>query len=365
MKTPPPDAAIPPRSSPPERRGDAARVGAGERGGTEVPSRTLSPTPAASRRLRLAVTLGDPRGIGPEVAAKAARRLAATTDRPALVFVGPVGTGAEAAADAFVPTGTWKAGGGEALAGRLAGQAIERAARLALEGAVDGIVTAPIDKAALHAGGYDFPGHTEMLAELAGGVPVAMMMVAEKTPLGGALRVVLATTHLPLARVPAALSAELLIEQTRLTEAGVRRGWGIPRPRLALCAVNPHASDGGLFGDEEARIVEPARDALRADGLDVAGPIPADTVFVRALRGEFDAVIAPYHDVGMAAFKTAAFGHGVNLTLGLPFVRTSPDHGTALDIAGKGIADPSSMLEALQLATRLALRWAPYPASEA
>jgi 4-hydroxythreonine-4-phosphate dehydrogenase len=193
-----------------------------------------------------------------------------------------------------------------------------------------------------------------MLAALAGNVPVAMMMVAEKTALGGPLRVVLATTHIPLSGVSAALSSELIIGQARLAAAGLRRDWKIESPRLALCAVNPHASDGGLFGDEEERILAPARDQLLSEGIDVAGPIPADTVFVRAVRGEFDAVIAPYHDVGMAAFKTAAFGQGVNMTLGLPFIRTSPDHGTALDIAGKGVADPASMLEALRLATRLA-----------
>jgi 4-hydroxythreonine-4-phosphate dehydrogenase len=198
-----------------------------------------------------------------------------------------------------------------------------------------------------------------MLAALAGDRPVAMLMVAEETALGGPLRVVLATTHLPLAGVPAALSKALFLEQARLTAAGIRRGWGIERPRLALCAVNPHASDGGLFGDEEARLLTPAREQLQGEGIDIAGPIPADTVFVRALRGEFDAVIAPYHDVGMAAFKTAAFGRGVNMTLGLPFVRTSPDHGTALDIAGQGVANPDSMLEALGLAARLARCWDP------
>lgn len=314
--------------------------------------------------MRLAVTLGDPRGIGPEVAAKAARRIVGDADRTALLFVGPAGTGAESAADEFVPVGEWHAAGSAATAGRLAGAAIERATRLALDGDVDAIVTAPIDKAALNAGGYRFPGHTEMLATLAGGVPVAMMMVAEETPLGGALRVVLATTHIALAAVPAALSPDLIVAQTRLAAAGLRRDWGIGQPRIALCAVNPHASDGGLFGDEEARILEPARDRLRAAGLSVEGPVPADTVFVRALRGEYDAVIAPYHDVGMAAFKTAAFGHGVNVTLGLPFVRTSPDHGTAMDIAGRGTADPASMIEALRLATRLARRRAPHPVAD-
>lgn len=306
--------------------------------------------------MRLAVTLGDPRGIGPEVAAAAARRFSEAGNRPALLFIGPEGTGAEAAADAFLPVGEWRGDDDEAAAGRVAGAAIEAAARLALRGDVAGIVTAPIDKHALHAAGYDYPGHTEMLAALAGTPKVVMMMAAEETAVGGPLRVVLATTHLALANVPAALSVDLFVEQARLTAAGLRDGWGIESPRIALCAVNPHASDDGLFGDEEARIIEPAVAALRRGGIDVAGPIPADTVFVRALRGEFDAVVAPYHDVGMAAFKTASFGQGVNITLGLPFIRTSPDHGTALDIAGRGIADPRSMLEALNLADRLARR---------
>jgi len=307
------------------------------------------------RRTRLAVTLGDPRGIGPEVAAAAGRGLGAERDRLHLVFIGPRGTAAEAAGDEFVPIGDWDgATGGVAEAGRLAGLAIERAARMALEGAVDGIVTGPIDKAALNAGGFPYPGHTEMLAELAGGVPVAMLMAAERTALGGPLRVVLATTHVRLADVPVVLTVERVVEQTRLTDRGLRSAWGLDRPRIALCAVNPHASDGGLFGDEEARILEPALGILRAEGVSVAGPIPADTVFVRAIRGEFDAVVAPYHDVGMAAFKTASFGSGVNVTLGLPFIRTSPDHGTALDIAGRGLADPSSMLEAIRLAAKLA-----------
>jgi 4-hydroxythreonine-4-phosphate dehydrogenase len=173
---------------------------------------------------------------------------------------------------------------------------------------------------------------------------------------GGPLRVVLATTHLALEDVPGAVTTALLVSQARLTARGLREGWGLERPRLALCALNPHASDGGLFGDQEARVLAPAVETLRAAGLDVTGPLPADTVFVRALRGEFDAVLAPYHDVGMAAFKTACFGSGVNVTLGLPFVRTSPDHGTALDIAGRGLADPASMIEAVRLAARLAER---------
>jgi 4-hydroxythreonine-4-phosphate dehydrogenase len=169
--------------------------------------------------------------------------------------------------------------------------------------------------------------------------------------------VVLATTHLPLRDVPARLTTDLLVEQALLTSRSLRAWWGMDAPGLALCAFNPHASDGGIFGDEEARIYGPAVERLVADGMAVDGPIPADTVFTRALRGEFDAVIAPYHDVGMAAFKTVAFGSGVNVTLGLPFPRTSPDHGTALDIAGRGIADASSTIEAIRLAARLASRF--------
>jgi 4-hydroxythreonine-4-phosphate dehydrogenase len=297
---------------------------------------------------RIAITLGDPRGIGPEVVAAALRDpdvIAAAE----YVLVGP--------SPADVSVGEWHPDDGEAAAGRVAGEAVRRAVEMALAGEVDAIVTAPIDKAAFRAGGWDFPGHTEMLRELAGAADVAMLMAAERTALGGPLRVVLATTHLALRDVPAALSADLLVRQAELTWRSLRDHWGIELPRLALCAINPHAGDHGLFGDEEARVVEPALAALRERGIEATGPVPADTVFTRAVRGEFDAVIAPYHDVGMAAFKTAAFGSGVNVTLGLPFPRTSPDHGTALDIAGRGVADPSSTVEAILLAARLARRF--------
>lgn len=319
-----------------------------------APAKPASPG-ADTEVTRLAVTLGDPRGIGPEVVERAACALRARDRRPHLVFIGPVGTGAEAVADEFIEIGEWK-GGAAAGAGLLAGRAIEAAARLAMEGKVDAIVTAPIDKLALNAAGFAHPGHTEMLAELAHVSEVAMMMAAERTVHGGPLRVVLATTHLPLREVARRFTEDLLVRQVELTASGVITGWQINAPRIALCAFNPHASDGGMFGDEEARVYAPAMQTLASRGLDVYGPLPADTVFLRAARGEFDAVVAPYHDVGMAAFKTAAFGHGVNVTLGLPFVRTSPDHGTALDIAGTGQADASSMLEAIDLAERLATR---------
>ena len=214
--------------------------------------------------------------------------------------------------------------------------------RLAQSGEVDAIVTAPAHKHALHLAGFPYPGHTEWLAHLAGGVDVAMMLASEE------LRVVLVTTHVPFRDVPALLTQDKVVRTGRITQTALRDWWGIESPRLAVCAVNPHAGESGLFGDEEERILAPAARALGAEG-----PLPADTVFVRAIRGEFDAVLAPYHDVGMTAIKVAAFGRAVNVTLGLPFVRTSPDHGTALDIAGKGVADASSMRAAIELAVKL------------
>jgi 4-hydroxythreonine-4-phosphate dehydrogenase len=184
-----------------------------------------------------------------------------------------------------------------------------------------------------------------------------MMLAAEQDPNAGkgdVLRVVLVTTHVPFRDVPALLTVDRVVRTGRVVERALRDWWGLERPRMAICALNPHAGESGLFGDEEARILGPAANALQA-----AGPFPADTVFVRAMRGEFDVVLAPYHDVGMTAIKVAAFGRAVNVTLGLPFPRTSPDHGTALDIAGMGKADPSSMRAALELAVRLAERGSP------
>lgn len=241
--------------------------------------------------------------------------------------------------------GQWTPGAPARAAGALAGRAIERAAALAMAGDVDGIVTAPVDKSALALGGYDFPGHTEMLAALAGNVDVAMMLASEK------LRVVLVTTHLPLRDVVAALSKQAILRAARVTQNGLRAWFGIMTPRLALCALNPHAGDGGRFGREDDELLAPA-----AREAGIAGPFPADTVFVRAMRGEFDAVLAPYHDVGMTAIKVASFGSAVNVTLGLPFPRTSPDHGTALDIAGHGKADASSMKAAVRLCADIARR---------
>ncbi|HKT07326.1 MAG TPA: 4-hydroxythreonine-4-phosphate dehydrogenase PdxA [Gemmatimonadaceae bacterium] len=288
-------------------------------------------------RPRLAVTLGDPRGIGPEIVERAAHddTLHAVAE---LVLVGP--RGPSLTVDESV--GDWKAGSGEAAAGALAGRAIERAVELAKSGAVQGIVTAPIDKHALLAGGFDFPGHTEMLAHLTGS-RVAMMLASDR------LRVVLATTHIPLREVTHALTRDAIIEAAGVTRRGLQEWYGLAQPRIALCALNPHAGDHGRFGAEDDELLAPA---ARASGM--SGPFPADTVFVRAMRGEFDAVIAPYHDVGMTAIKVASFGSAVNVTLGLPFPRTSPDHGTALDIAGRGLADPSSFIRAVFECARIA-----------
>ena len=285
------------------------------------------------------MTVGDPRGIGPEIIAKALAD-SRVGERCDIVVIGPEESGVEVGES----VGHWRPEGGAALAGMLSGLAIERAVQMATAGNVDGIVTAPIDKSALHAGGYDYPGHTEMLGHLTG-ARVAMMLASDK------LRVVLATTHIPLREVSERLTAESITEAARLTRDGLRGWFGIAEPRIALCALNPHAGDSGRFGSEDSKLLAPA---ARAAGID--GPFPADTVFLRAMRGEFDAVIAPYHDVGMTAIKVASFGSAVNVTLGLPFPRTSPDHGTALDIAGLNRADPSSMIAATLLCASIVSR---------
>jgi 4-hydroxythreonine-4-phosphate dehydrogenase len=307
-------------------------------------------------RPRIALTLGDPRGIGPEISRLA---LAQLLDAE-IVVIGAEDQIVDVPAARRIPVGSWGGGFGElgpdaakagpsraVRAGQIAGHGVETAVRLALSGEVHAIVTGPANKHALHLAGFPYPGHTEWLAQLAGGVDVAMMLAADR------LRVVLVTTHVPLRSVPNLLTTERVVRTGRVTQDALERWWGLRSPRLAVCALNPHAGEAGLFGDEEERVLRPAAVILGADG-----PISADTVFVRAMRGEFDAVLAPYHDVGMTAIKVAAFGQAVNVTLGLPFPRTSPDHGTAFDIAGTGKADPSSMRHALELAARLAARQA-------
>ena len=302
-------------------------------------------------RARLAITLGDPRGVGPEVVARA---LALGPLHADIVLVGPDDLLAGIPARSRLGVGEWGMGTGagtdetRAIAGgRLAGRAIERAVWLARAGEVDAIVTAPVEKRALQLAGHRYPGVTEFLGALCGGVETVMMLTA------GSLRVALITTHIPLRDVLSAVTTARVLRVGEITAAALRDRFGIAEPRLAVCALNPHAGEGGLFGDDDARVLRPA-----AERLGAAGPLPADTVFVRALRGEFDAVLAPYHDVGMTAVKVAGFGRGVNVTLGLPFPRTSPDHGTAFDIAGHGKADPGSMRAAIEMAMALATRTA-------
>ena len=278
-------------------------------------------------RPRVALTVGDPRGIGPEIVAKL------LADPPA---------GAEYV---VIGEGTTRRSALPNDAGLAVKSQVETAVRMALAGEVHAIVTGPAEKHALHVAGVRYPGHTEWLAALAGVTDVAMMLTDER------LRVVLVTTHLPLRDVPTAVTEERVRRVGGITRDALRAWWGIAEPRLAVCALNPHAGEQGLFGSEDQDVLAPAARALGA-----AGPLPADTVFVRALRGEFDAVLAPYHDVGMTAIKVAAFGRAANVTLGLPFVRTAPDHGTAFDIAGRGIADPGSLRAAVELAVKLAGR---------
>jgi 4-hydroxythreonine-4-phosphate dehydrogenase len=328
----------------------------------------------ARRKPRIGVTMGDPAGIGPEVVLKAvaeesvrsscvpviigdAQLLAHTArkldlqcgyeivrhgeslpedfDEPVIYHLDNIG----AAVEPGVESGA---------AGRAAGQYIEAAVELCAAGNVEAISTAPINKKALFLGGYSFPGHTEFLAHLTGSREVAMAFVAAN------LRIVLISTHVPLAEAIRLVQRERIERVVRLTDRELRR-WGISDPRIAVAALNPHGAEGGLFGVEEAAEIAPAVESCRAnDQIDARGPFSADTVFLRASRGEFDAVVSCYHDQAMIPVKCLSFGEAVNVTLGLPFIRTSVDHGTAFDIAGRGVAEHSSMVAAINLAATLA-----------
>lgn len=233
------------------------------------------------------------------------------------------------------------------VAGKAAAGYIEAAVDLCAAGSIDAIATAPINKRALFLGGYSFPGHTEFLAHLTGTEEYAMAFVAAN------LRIVLISTHVPLAVAIRMVERDRLVKVINLTHRELLR-WGIERPRIAVAALNPHGAEGGLFGVEEASEILPAIEACRNDDeVNVQGPFSADTVFLRASRGEFDAVVACYHDQAMIPVKCLSFGEAVNVTLGLPFIRTSVDHGTAFDIAGKGLAEHSSMVAAIKLAADL------------
>ena len=226
---------------------------------------------------------------------------------------------------------------------------IRRGVELAMSGEVSGLCTAPISKSILvEWGGFRHPGHTEYLADLAGVSDVVMMLAAEE------LKVVPATIHIPLAEVPAALTEDSLEATIRITHAALIRDFGIRTPRIALSGLNPHAGEDGLLGSEEGTMISPLIERLRREGLNLLGPLPGDTMFHAEARAGYDAAIAMYHDQALIPIKTLAFDRGVNVTLGLPFVRTSPDHGTAFGIAGQGRANPTSFIEALKLADRMA-----------
>ena len=286
----------------------------------------------------VAITVGDPSGIGPEIALKASGdpRVTAVC-RP--VLYGPHTPDAIA----LFPRGEVNA-----ASGRAAYDAIVTATTDALAGRVQAIATAPINKAAFAAAGLPWKGHTELLAHLCGVRDVAMMFWSDK------LRVILATVHIPLAQVSRELTTDRLLSVIQLAASSLPR-FGLAAPRLAVAGMNPHAGEDGLLGTEDRDVMSPAVARARLAGIDVSGPWPADTIFVRATKGEFDAVIAAYHDQGLVPVKLVAFGQAVNVTLGLPLIRTSVDHGTAFDIAGKGIANAGSLVEAVLLAARLAV----------
>jgi 4-hydroxythreonine-4-phosphate dehydrogenase len=294
--------------------------------------------------LTVALTSGEPAGIGPELCAKAAAvrfdaRLVVIGDRsivkaPAVEHVPlarPVTPGRlDPANSAYVL------------------RVLDRAIEGCLSGEFDAMVTAPVQKGVINDAGVPFTGHTEYLAERARVPHVVMMLV------GGGLRVALATTHLPLAEVPRAVTADGLSRTLRVLDADLRRRFGIARPRILVAGLNPHGGEGGHLGREDADTIAPAIAAAREAGIDAVGPLPADTLFVPERLKGADAVLAMYHDQGLPVLKYASFGRGVNVTLGLPFVRTSVDHGTALDLAGKGVADAGSLVEAVKLAIELA-----------
>ncbi|NKX44735.1 4-hydroxythreonine-4-phosphate dehydrogenase PdxA [Roseicyclus persicicus] len=315
----------------------------------------------------IAVTIGEPAGVGPEIAAKAWERLGARLpffvigDPAHLSGLGvrpvPIARPADAAHAALTGLPVLNhpfpapatPGRPEPANAAAVIEAIARGVELVTRGEAAALTTLPIHKKALKDGaGFRFPGHTEYLAHLAGVDRVVMMLACPE------LRVVPTTIHIPLAEVPAALTAELLRDTIRITEASLRRDFGVESPRIAVAGLNPHAGEGGAMGREEIELIAPVIAALRAEGLGLTGPHSADTMFHAAARAGYDAAVAMYHDQALIPIKTIDFAGGVNVTLGLPFIRTSPDHGTAFDIAGTGRADPTSFIAALQMAREMA-----------
>ena len=328
---------------------------------------------ASRKKPRIGITMGDPCGIGPEIALKACldpsiRERAhpvliggrdlfrwaldgvpgVARDRLDAILEGR-DDGAAFLEVARADTARLTRGEGGAEGGRVSAEAVRAAVRAIVRGAIDAVATSPISKDAWRLAGLPYPGHTEFLAQLAGASSYGMLFV------GGGLRVLLATIHIPLSAVPSALSTEGLIDKIALLHSTLVERFGIASPRIGVAGLNPHAGERGLFGDEEERVIRPAVSAARARGIDASGPFPADVLFGEiAARDRLSAVLAMYHDQGLIPVKQAAFGSAVNVTIGLPFVRTSPDHGTAFDIAGRGVARASSLVAAVLLAADLA-----------
>lgn len=284
----------------------------------------------------IGITLGDPAGIGPEVVKKALRdpRIRRISHRLAVI------------GDFQQPQKISK-GKISKMAGELAYQRLSKAVSLWRSGQIQALVTAPVNKEAIVRAGHPFTGHTEFLTRETGSRETVMFFVSDP------LKVALVTRHTPLKEVHRVLTRSLVEKTILITAESLKQYWGIASPRIAVCGLNPHAGEGGLFGDEEKNVIGPAVGKLKKEFGGVAGPLPGDSVFYHARRGRYDAVIAMYHDQGLAPFKLLAYDTGVNVTLGLPLIRTSPDHGTAFDIAGKNKADPSSMIEAILLAHQL------------
>jgi 4-hydroxythreonine-4-phosphate dehydrogenase len=320
---------------------------------------------------KLAITMGDPGGVGPEVIVKALhspevknhcapiiigdgsvmREALALLGNPRkLRIINSIGDskpdkGSIELID-IVTNGKFKKNKPTAEGGRACVSYIRKAVELALSKQVDGIVTAPISKEALKMAGYKWPGHTEMLADLTRTKDYAMMLV------GGPLRVILVTIHTALKNVPDLITKQKIVKTIRLAKKACDM-FRIKKPKIAVAGLNPHAGEAGIFGDEEIKKIMPAIRQATNEGIPVSGPYPPDTIFHKAYKGEVDILVCMYHDQGLIPFKMIAFDKGVNVTVGLPFVRTSPDHGTAYDIAWKDIADPSSMIEAIKLAVKL------------
>jgi 4-hydroxythreonine-4-phosphate dehydrogenase len=323
----------------------------------------------------IGITMGDPAGIGPEVVVKA------VADRRVIRGCLPIVLGSYhviySAARKFLKGaavrrmawpedaktsgdgigvldctgfdhGKIKTGRVTKLSGRMAADSVFCAVGLALSGQIDALVTAPLSKKGLRLAGYDFPGHTELLAYLTATSSYAMMFVSKRH------KVVLVTTHLPLAEVARKISKKVILDKLAVTDTALQRYFGLRRPKVGVCALNPHCGEEGILGNEERRIIVPAVKAARRKRMRVDGPFSSDTIFSPAVSGNFDCILAMYHDQGLIPLKTRGLGEAVNVTIGLPIVRTSPDFGTALDIAGKGMADPKGIINAILLATRMA-----------